>query len=100
MTLLPPNSVVTSSSLTSLTLTLSGDFNNDGTVAAADYVVWRKTDGTPAGYNAWRTHFGDPTGSGTGAAGASSYQAAVSEPATAVMLMFAAAVQGFRRRGA
>ena len=37
---------------------LPGDFNNDGTVDAADYVVWRKSDGTPAGYNAWRTHFG------------------------------------------
>ena len=37
---------------------LPGDFNHDGTVDAADYVVWRKTDGTPAGYNTWRTHFG------------------------------------------
>ena len=25
---------------------LPGDFNSDGTVDAADYVVWRKTDGT------------------------------------------------------
>ena len=33
---------------------LPGDFNNDGTVDAADYVVWRKTDGTQTGYNAWR----------------------------------------------
>ena len=37
---------------------IPGDFNHDGTVDAADYVVWRKTDGTPAGYNTWRTHFG------------------------------------------
>jgi hypothetical protein len=35
-----------------------GDFNHDGTVDAADYVVWRKTDGTQLGYNTWRTHFG------------------------------------------
>ena len=34
--------------------TLPGDFNDDGTVDAADYVVWRKTDGTQAGYNTWR----------------------------------------------
>ena len=26
---------------------LPGDFNDNGTVDAADYVVWRKTDGTP-----------------------------------------------------
>ena len=39
-------------------LSLPGDFNHDGTVDAADYVVWRKTDGTQAEYNTWRTHFG------------------------------------------
>ena len=39
--------------------TLQGDYNTDGVVDAADYVVWRKTDGTnPAGYNTWRTNFG------------------------------------------
>jgi hypothetical protein len=37
---------------------LPGDFNNDRTVDAADYVVWRKTDGTPTGYDTWRSHFG------------------------------------------
>jgi uncharacterized protein YjbI with pentapeptide repeats len=43
---------------------IPGDFNGDGSVDAADYIVWRKTHGTPAGYNAWRTHFGQPPGSG------------------------------------
>jgi probable HAF family extracellular repeat protein len=38
--------------------TLPGDFNLDGTVNAADYVVWRKTDGTQFGYDTWRAHFG------------------------------------------
>ena len=33
--------------------TSMGDFNGDGTVDAADYVVWRKTDGTPLGYDTW-----------------------------------------------
>ena len=42
---------------------LPGDFNNNGTVDAADYVVWRKTDGTPADYNTWRTNFGQTVGS-------------------------------------
>ena len=32
----------------------AGDYNMDGNVNAADYVVWRKTDNTPAGYNTWR----------------------------------------------
>ena len=41
---------------------IPGDFNFDGFVDAADYVTWRKTDGTPAGYNVWRTHFGQPAG--------------------------------------
>ena len=51
--------------------TFDGDYNHDNFVDAADYVVWRKTDGTAAGYNAWRTHFGQPGGvsssAGTGA---------------------------------
>jgi hypothetical protein len=73
---------------------LPGDFNNDGTVDAADYVVWRKTDGTPAGYNTWRTHFGEPAGSGAG----DSANATVPEPATFVMLMVTAAGVSARRR--
>jgi hypothetical protein len=42
-----------------------GDFNYDGYVDAADYVVWRKADGTPEGFDTWRTHFGQTTGSGS-----------------------------------
>ncbi len=38
--------------------TTSGDFNFDGVIDSADYVAWRKNDGTPEGYNAWRAHFG------------------------------------------
>ena len=36
---------------------LPGDFNNDGTVDAADYVVWRKNPGgiyTQNDFNLWR----------------------------------------------
>ena len=39
----------------------AGDFNQDGTVDAADYVVWRKDLGgiyTQNDYNIWRAHFG------------------------------------------
>jgi hypothetical protein len=38
--------------------TLNGDYNADGRVDAADYIVWRKNDGTPAGHSLWRTNFG------------------------------------------
>jgi hypothetical protein len=41
---------------------LAGDYNGDGTVDAADYVVWRKDPasfgGDPAGYDTWRANFG------------------------------------------
>lgn len=36
---------------------LPGDYNGDGTVDAADYVVWRR-DGSVLGYNTWRANFG------------------------------------------
>jgi hypothetical protein len=43
---------------------LPGDYNHDGSVDAADYVVWRKSDGTQDGYNTWRTNFGRTAGGG------------------------------------
>ncbi|MEX2310347.1 MAG: hypothetical protein WD738_22455 [Pirellulales bacterium] len=66
-----------------------GDYNGDGTVDAADYVVWRKTDGTPVGYEKWRTHFGETAGdsSSTGSGSAS-----VPEPATWFLGLSLAAV--------
>ena len=79
-------------------LNLPGDFNQDGVVDAADYVVWRKglnTTYVQDDYNTWRTHFGESaqlivnTGSGTGSFEASS-SAAVPEPAAWVLLMFTA----------
>jgi probable HAF family extracellular repeat protein len=76
---------------------MPGDFNHDGTVDAADYVVWRKgilVATTQENYNLWRTHFGQTTGSG-GLAGAG-----VPEPATLVMLVLAATGCGFSGRRA
>jgi autotransporter-associated beta strand protein len=75
----------------------AGDFNNDGKVDAADYVVWRKglgTTYTQDDYDVWRAHFGQTAGPGS-AAGAN---AAVPEPATLVLLMFAPVGWCFRRR--
>ena len=43
----------------------NGDFNHNGTVDAADYVVWRHNSGSAVDYNLWRAHFGESiTGSG------------------------------------
>ena len=72
----------------------AGDYNRDGSVDAADYVVWRKNDGTQVGFDTWRTHFGQTVGSGSGA----SANATIPEPATTVLLMCAAASLWLRRR--
>lgn len=46
---------------------LPGDFNDDGSVDAADYVVWRKSyGGDTAAYEDWVTNFGRITDVGTG----------------------------------
>ena len=54
---------------------LAGDYNNNGIVDAADYVLWRnggplQNDPTPgvqpADYDVWRAHFGQTAGSGSG----------------------------------
>lgn len=69
-----------------------GDYNDDGTVDAADYVVWRYNVNAPAGtldndidggpigpeqYNTWRAYFGESAGVGS-AAGAA--ETSVPEP--------------------
>ncbi|MEX0642554.1 MAG: PEP-CTERM sorting domain-containing protein [Pirellulales bacterium] len=65
---------------------LDGDYNGDGTVDAADYVIWRKggsPDSSQAGYNLWRANFGQPLGSGaTVELGSISTVTAVPEPTT------------------
>jgi hypothetical protein len=75
---------------------LVGDFNGNGAVDAADYVLWRNgsplaneggvTPGmtTPQDYTTWRTNFGRTSASGN-ALGASS----VPEPAAAALVLMA-----------
>jgi hypothetical protein len=66
---------------------LSGDFNGDGSVDAADYVVWRNglgTTHTQEDYNVWRANFGRTAGSASSDISAST---AVPEPATVVMVL-------------
>jgi hypothetical protein len=81
-----------------LEVTAPGDFNHDGAVDGADYVVWRKGVGTkytPSDYDSWRTHFGQTytPGSGTGVS-------AVPEPRAWVSLLVGAVllVVGWRWR--
>ncbi|MEX0610710.1 MAG: hypothetical protein WD229_01205, partial [Pirellulales bacterium] len=65
---------------------LTGDYNNDGTVDAADYVVWRKTGiNGPQGYDDWRANFGAMApGSGSGLT-----TGAVPEPAGCILAAIA-----------
>jgi len=73
---------------------LEGDYNGDGKVDAADYVVWRKNDGAnQAGYNTWRTNFGRSLGGGTNAL------ESVPEPATWISgLIVLGGLTNLRRR--
>jgi autotransporter-associated beta strand protein len=76
-----------------LSVGVPGDFDNNGTVDAGDYVLWRKggplanevdAPGVVNGqdYLDWRARFGNPAGSGSGLS-----SAAVPEPATLVLLI-------------
>ena len=67
---------------------LPGDFNEDATVDAADYVVWRSGSGTTytqADYDVWRANFGQTIGSGGTLPSADSLPA-VPEPSTALVV--------------
>ncbi|HEX2476168.1 MAG TPA: PEP-CTERM sorting domain-containing protein [Lacipirellulaceae bacterium] len=87
----------------------AGDYNNDGVVDAADYVVWRKLLGTNTqlqnegvgvtpgmvtdeDYTVWRTNFGSITPPGAGSV------AAVPEPGALMLAMLALAILGAWRR--
>jgi hypothetical protein len=66
---------------------LTGDFNRDIAVDAADYVFWRKglgTTHTQTDYDLWRDHFRETSGGG----GVS--QGTVPEPSSILPLLFAA----------
>jgi hypothetical protein len=89
---------------------LSGDYNQNGTVDAADYTLWRNNLGSgtslpnddtagvgPDDYARWKSHFGEMAGSG---ATASHNTAAVPEPTAAVLVLVAgliASTSGLRR---
>jgi hypothetical protein len=83
-----------------------GDYNNNGTVDAADYVLWRdggalqnevETPGqnTPEDFTAWRARFGRTSGAASSLASA----AAVPEPAGVVLALIACIGLAASRRG-
>jgi Dockerin type I domain len=86
-----------------LNAVIAGDYNKNGVVDAADYLVWRKSDGqtgvTPGSgadgdgngtinsldFDFWKARFGNPTGTGSGSVG----HGAVPEPSTALLVLLA-----------
>jgi autotransporter-associated beta strand protein len=91
-----------------------GDYNNDGKVDSADYVVWRRKIGATtltnrdpnntgavgqADYVAWRAHFGQTAvnASGLGDNLASGNESAIPEPSTALFASFFAIIALSRR---
>ena len=77
-----------------------GDYNGDGSVNAADYVIWRKdpaSHGGPGGYDIWRQNFNNPPGSGSGSDTLGG--GAVPEPSTLVLLLLSMTAFATRRRG-
>jgi hypothetical protein len=84
---------------------VAGDYNGNGAVDAADYILWRNGgtlqnevatvgSNTPEDYAAWRAVFGNTSG-----AGSASSASAVPEPA-AIVLLLAASVGILLRRPA
>jgi hypothetical protein len=87
----------------SVSVGIAGDYNNNGAVDAADYVVWRDFLGTVSSlpndphagttidtdqYATWAANFGKP---------ALASAASVPEPAGLVMVLFILAIHGMRR---
>jgi hypothetical protein len=72
---------------------LTGDYNQDGLMDAADYALWRKglgTTYTQDDYDTWLAHFGQTAGSGAASA-AVMPASGVPEPAPRVLLLLATA---------
>jgi arabinogalactan endo-1,4-beta-galactosidase len=95
-----------------LDATLPGDYNTDGLVDSADYIIWRKTLGSTtdlrangdntgsstgvidqADYNFWKAHFGNslPAGAGSG-------QSTVPEPLAILLWAIGIAILTSARR--
>ena len=63
----------------------SGDFNHNGLVDMADYVIWRKNNGTQTEYDTWRSRYRSAGGIGAGLGSASA--SLCREPSSAILLI-------------
>jgi hypothetical protein len=88
------NLLVNNTSVILQAIGVAGDYNFDGSVDAADYVLWRKNDGSPEGYEAWRANFGATLGSSSSQFAVP----AVPEPTSALLLLSFAATGVWRHR--
>jgi hypothetical protein len=81
---------------------LPGDFNQDGTVDAADYIIWRKglgTTYTQDDYTTWRTNFGATFGNSASQFVALPLSSAIPEPMSVLLFLSFAAFGVWRHRG-
>jgi hypothetical protein len=103
---------------TNLSGVILPDYNRNGRVDTADFVVWRKTDGQmgtglvadgngdgkvdAADYNLWRMHYGEVVGPGAGTSAGSGDLSthAVPEPSSSAMLVAGALLGAIRTRPA
>jgi hypothetical protein len=76
---------------------LPGDFNRDGKVDSADYVVWRNTGiNGQQGYDAWRANYGK-SGPSFGSARFGNGAAQVPEPAVLMLTLITATIVSIYR---
>jgi prepilin-type processing-associated H-X9-DG protein len=79
-------------------IVLSGDYNQNGVVDAADYVVWRNNAGNVTDFNTWSSNFGKSYSLAGGSGAVLTAGAAVPEPSSAMLLVAALIVGRVRCR--
>ena len=68
-----------------------GDFNGDGTVDGADFLMSQRDDGTPAGIAEWQANYGNVSA-------LAAVTTAVPEPSSLTLIAVGLLGMGYRRR--